>query len=120
MRSANRSGVRLYSRILFFVCATLVATGCIYEGPTAAVYLTNNSVYTVVGCFYGDADTDEWSANLLDSSIQPEELRIIEGMPREIIDIKIVFGDPQSTTNITRQDLTMINKLNLTMTFPAS
>ncbi len=97
--------------------AVISFIACFFEGETASIYMTNNSLYDVVGVYYADPGTNAWSENLLDGPISPGKTRVIGGIPREILDIKIVFGDPDSTTNITVGDFTVVSRINMTVSF---
>ena len=104
-------------RIFFIAAAAALFAACFFEEQTALIYLTNDSLYEVVGVFYADAGTGAWSEDLLGGPISPGKTRVIGGIPREILDIKIVFGDPDSTTNITERDFTVVNRINMTVSF---
>ncbi len=120
--------MRLRSRIPFFDLAllslflSLGTTGCIFEAPTASVYLTNDpdSAYAVSGFYFSTKAANDWSENLLSVPVAPGEMVVIEGIPRQILDIKIVFSDPASATNIKTYDFTVANRLDVEVIYPGT
>ena len=115
MRPYGRITFFTIGRVLLILLTSVTYLACILEEQTASIYLTNDSLYDVVGVYYADAGTNRWSENLPGSPLPPGEVGVIDGIPREVVDIKIVFGDPNSTINITEQDLVKAGRINMTV-----
>jgi len=112
--------MRPRGRILFLAFLALASAGCrLFEIPTATVYLTNNATDPIVGFYYGDATEDEWSGNLLENPVEPETTRIIEGIPKRVLDVKIVIGDANASTNISQRDFSYVEGMNISVSSPA-
>ena len=112
---------RIRRSLSFFCLAALSAAAvesCNIYGPKASINLHNDSDFAISQVLAADSGTAVWGDNLLGSPVQPDETRIIEGIDRKLLDIKIVFDTAGQISVVKTYDFTFTTRLNMEVRIP--